>query len=171
MGMTKMGMMRVGRWMVMVACLVTLSGVDDACAQRELGIYGIGGRAGFSVDTDQFVVGGHIDLGDIANQLQFQPTVEAGFGSDITIVTTMAEFNYHFRSPDEWEYPTLYVGAALGPVFISTDAGSDTEVGLTVQTGIRKQIADGDYSWLGEVRYGVSDTPDWKFMVGFTLGN
>jgi hypothetical protein len=164
-------MMRLGRWLLVATSLVALAGVDNAHAQRELGIYGLGARTGFSVDPDQFVIGGHIDLGDIAEQLQLQPTVEAGFGSDITIVTTMAEINYHFRSPDEWDYPTLYVGAALGPVFYSTDAGSDTEVGLTVQTGIRKQVADGDYSWLGEVRYGISDTPDWKFVVGFTLGN
>ena len=162
-------MMRLGMWMA--AALALAAAANEVNAERAMGVYGLGARTGLAIDPDQFVIGGHIDLGDIAPRLQFQPTVEASFGDDLTIVTTMAEANYHFRDPDDWDLLTLYVGAALGPVFISNDNASDTEVGLTVQSGVRKQIGDGDYSWLGEVRLGIADTPDWKFVVGFTLGN
>ena len=55
---------------------------------------GPGLRAGLSANPDQFFFGGHYVTKPIWDQLRFQPTVEAGFGDDLTVVAFNVEFGY-----------------------------------------------------------------------------
>src|SRR5580765_4164778 len=57
---------------------------------------GIGPRVGFSVDPDQLVLGGQMIVGEIAPKLTFDPSLELGFGDDVTTFAANFDLHYHF---------------------------------------------------------------------------
>lgn len=58
--------------------------------------WAFGGRAGFSVSPDQFIIGGHVESPALSQQflsrLTFRPTFEIGVGDSDTRVMTHLEF-------------------------------------------------------------------------------
>jgi hypothetical protein len=120
-------------------------------------------RAGLSVDPDQFYFGGHLETGPLVDRLHFRPNLEVGFGDDLTLIAANMEFVYKFPSRSGW---TFYAGG--GPalnVFIddATD-DSNTEAGLNLLIGVEQ--ARGLFF---EFKFGVVDSPDFKFGVGWTF--
>ena len=126
-----------------------------------------GVRAGLSVDPDQFYFGGHLETGPLVDRLHFRPNLEIGFGDDLTFIGANMEFIYKFPRRSGWG---LYAGG--GPalnIFIENndfpdDDDSDTEAGLNLLLGVEN--ASGLFF---EIKFGVVDSPDFKFGVGWTF--
>jgi hypothetical protein len=121
-----------------------------------------GVRAGISVDPDQFFVGGHYETGPLVERLHFKPSLEVGFGDDVTHIGVNFEFVYKILTRQEW---TLYAGG--GPAinhysFNRRDAA--TEPGFNAIFG-----ADTSRGLFFEVKLGAPDSPDVKFTVGWTF--
>ena len=55
---------------------------------------GFGGRVGASVDPEQFYGGVHVQSGELADNLRFQPNLEIGVGDDRTLFAVNFEFTY-----------------------------------------------------------------------------
>ena len=146
-----------------VAILV-LGVANSSHAQEQVGI-----RVGVSGDPDQFVFGGHIETAPLLERLVFRPNAEIGLGSDLVLVAFNLEFAYKMPLEDNpW---TVYVGAgpALNILSFSDDGGrgrDDTaaEGGFNILVG-----AEHDGGLFTEFKIGASDSPDLKFMIGYSL--
>ena len=142
--------------------------VSTASAQRPAGFHGWGPRGGVTIDPDQAHVGAHFDLGDLAPRLMLFPNVEIGFGDDVTVLAPMFEVDYRFT--DNWGTWSPYLGGGLGPVFAWSDGRSRTEVGLTIQGGIARQLSSKPGFMFFEFKVGLIDYPDVKFTIGWNFG-
>jgi opacity protein-like surface antigen len=130
---------------------------------------GWGPRAGVSFDPDQFWGGVHFNLGYFARDVRFRPTVYAGFGDDVTLITGMAEVHYIFSKVQVWK---PYVGGGLGIAFVNADDDgdfedlSDTEIAFAAVGGVETKLHSG--ALIGfEGRIGLGDA-DPDFMAGVT---
>jgi hypothetical protein len=140
-------------------------------AARPIGVHGLGPRVGFTVNPDQFQVGGQIDFGDLADNLMILPNLEIGFGDDLTLFSPSFELDYRFRS--DWSKWTPYLGGGVGPIFYSTKGRhGGSNLGLYLQGGIARKLASNQQGhFFVEVKLGLEDAPDAKFTVGWTFGD
>jgi hypothetical protein len=122
-------------------------------------------RGGISVDPDQVYFGGHLETGPLVDRLHFRPNLELGFGDDLMLVAANMEFVYKFPSRGSWR---VYAGGgpALNVFVFDDDAGgdSDTEAGFNLLIG-----AEHSRGLFFEVKFGVVESPDFKFGVGYTF--
>ena len=133
---------------------------------------GWGPRLGFSVDPDQFVFGGQLIIGEIAPDLTFDPSLEFGFGDDLTVISLNGDVHYHFAvSGSQWR---PYAGAGIAIQFVQFDAppgfddDSDTEVGGNLIVGAGVPTSSGN-RFFGEIKFGLGDVPDFKIMAGWNF--
>lgn len=127
---------------------------------------GVGPRVGVSINPDQFVFGGQAVIGEIAPNLTFDPSLELGFGDDITNVQLNFDGHYHFDLANSRWRP--YAGAGIGVAFYSWDGGDDTEVSANLVVGAGAPTSSGN-RFFGELRIGLDDLPDLKMMVGWNF--
>jgi hypothetical protein len=123
---------------------------------------GFGLRAGVSVDPDQFYVGAHVDAGPLVKRLWFRPSLEIGFGDNLTLLALNAELAYWLPSSSPWR---AYVGG--GPalnVYDSDASGSETQAGLNFMLGVAHRGG-----FFVEAKAGVFDSPNLKFAFGYTF--
>lgn len=134
----------------------------------DVGFRGWGPRLGVSINPDQFHFGAHLDFGNFAQHVRFQPNIEVGLGDDLTLVTVNAEAAYRFSS--RWDAWTPYAGGGLGVNIRSYDNGNDseTEIGVNLLGGIEKGISNGDRFFL-EAKFSLNDVPDAKITAGWTF--
>jgi hypothetical protein len=133
----------------------------SAAAQKGYGI-----RAGASSDPDQFYFGGHLDVKEVVENFWFRPNAEVGVGRGLTLLSLNGEFVYDvpLKSKTRW---VPYVGG--GPAFLigsfRTPSGraSDTGGGFNFLGGIRQRKG-----FMGELKFGAFDSPDFKLGVGWT---
>src|SRR4029453_8028486 len=125
-----------------------------AAAQFSTGV-----RAGASVDPDQFYFGGHIETRELADNITFRPNIEVGIGSDVTLIAFNFELAYKFRTKNPWR-PYVAAGPALN-IFDSSDE-TDAKGGFNIAIG-----AEHRRGLFGEVKFGLIDSPDFKFGIGF----
>ncbi len=137
---------------------------------RSAKFHGVGPRVGFTINPDQVHFGGHIDFGDLADNLMMLPNLEVGFGDNLTTVAPSFELDYRFRS--DWGVWTPYLGGGVGPVFYSfKHGGSSTDLGLYMQFGIGKGSSGSQSGhFFIEGKLGLVDAPDFKATVGWTFG-
>ena len=141
-----------------------------ASAQRPFGFHGLGPRGGITINPDQVHFGGHLDLGDLAPQLMLFPNLEVGFGNSLTVVAPMFELDFRFL--EDWGSWNPYVGGAIGPVFVSHERGGEnTELGITIQGGIARQMTRASGFFFLEFKLGLVDYPDAKFTLGWSFGS
>ncbi|MCB2229849.1 hypothetical protein KQH82_03970 [bacterium] len=138
--------------------------------ERSAGFHGIGPRVGFTINPDQFHIGGHIDFGDLADNLMILPNLEVGFGDNVTTVAPSFELDYRFRS--DWGVWTPYLGGGAGPIFYSfKNGGSSSKLGVYLQFGIGKGSSNNRSGrFFIEGKLGLADAPDFKGTVGWTFG-
>jgi len=124
---------------------------------------GGGVRAGLSANPDQFFIGGHYVTKPLWDRLRFQPTVEAGFGDDRTVVAFGMEFGYWMPISAGWQ---AYVGGGPAMNLISGNGrnGDDVGPGLNVFAGIG--LRSGLFF---EMKVGAFDSPDFKLAAGYTF--
>jgi hypothetical protein len=137
---------------------------------RTPGFHGVGPRVGMTINPDQVHFGGHIDFGDLADNLMMLPNIEIGLGDDFTTIAPSFELDYRFRS--DWGAWTPYLGGGLGPIFYSPDHGSSSsEFALYLQFGIGKGSSGSQSGhFFIEGKLGLIDAPDFKATVGWTFG-
>lgn len=133
-----------------------------ASAATNLGLEGWGLRAGLSIDPDQVIVGGHLDLGRFADSIHFMPNLTAGFGDDFTIVAISPDVLYTFPVEDIGH---LYAGGVLTLQWIDFNDDTDTELGLHGLAGLMFDSAPV----VIELNVGIDDAPDLKASIGYTF--
>jgi hypothetical protein len=154
--------------------LVVLITTPDSSAQEatRTGFRGWGPRVGLSIDPDQFTFGAHIDFGNFAKRVRFQPNVEMGFGDNLTLFAVNGDVHFRFR--ENWNVWSPYAGGGLGINFWNWDDdipghdNTDAELGVNVVGGIEKGISGGDRFFI-EAKLGLVDAPDFRIEVGWTF--
>jgi len=149
-----------------VTPVVALADMDDP--GTKVGFRGWGPRLGVSFKPDQVYFGAHLDFGNFAQHVRFQPNLEIGFGDDITLFAINAEAAYRFAS--RWDVWTPYLGGGIGAniVDVNNGNGSNTDFGASVLGGIEKGLANGSRFFV-EAKLGLADAPDLKLGVGWTF--
>ena len=130
---------------------------------------GFGVRAGFSIDPDQVVLGGHyvISAGDVPILTWVLPVVELGLGDDITVLTVGTDLQVRpFKNINGWE---LYGGGELAINYYNFDGGNETDLGVMALVGIDKDVS-GNRTLGFELKVDLVDSPDLKFLVTYTFG-
>lgn len=128
---------------------------------------GIGPRVGISVDPDQLLLGGQAIIGEIAPNVTFDPSLELGFGDEVTTLAANFDLHYHFDIENVTWRP--YAGFGADIVFFDADnAGSDTEVGGGIILGAGAPTSSGN-RFFGELKFGLGDVPDLKIVVGWNF--
>lgn len=138
----------------------------------DVGFRGWGPRLGVSIDPDQVHFGVHMDFGDVARQLRFQPNFELGIGDDVTLgALNLLEFDYRFNS--RWEAWSPYLGGGLGVNFFGTEGRglrdhAETDVGVNALFGLERGLSGGD-RFFSEAKVGLTSSPDLKITLGWTF--
>jgi opacity protein-like surface antigen len=143
-------MNRIVRVAIITLCIVG-AGVSPAFA-------GLGLQAGASINPDDFIVGVHFKTRPLAENLDFIPSVEAGFG-DATMIAGNADLHYNFTTSSKL---LPYLGGGLTLNWFDFDEGSQTDFGGSILGGI--QLSKKIYL---ETKVGLGDVPDWKFLLGW----
>jgi hypothetical protein len=148
-----------------VSPALALAGPDT-----DVGFRGWGPRLGMSLNPDQFHFGAHLDFGNFARHVRFQPNVELGFGDDVKLLTVNAEAAYRFSS--HWDVWTPYLGGGFGANIKSYDLAehhdSQTDLGVNLLGGIEKGLSNGDRFFI-EGKFSLNDVPDAKITIGWTF--
>jgi len=158
------------KFLALAVAILTLTGVSQASAQTTTNNE-IGPRVGLSINPDQFVIGGQINLPlETARGLAISPNVELGVGDNVTTLQLNADLDYHFDNAGPNWNP--YVGGGIGIAFFdfSNDAGggSESELGVNLLGGLRFRQKNGSHLFT-ELRLGIGDIPDAKVMVGWNF--
>jgi opacity protein-like surface antigen len=130
-----------------------------------------GGRIGFSVDPDQFAMGGQLEFGPFERNFMIVPSLELGVGDHVTTIQPNIDVDYHFDVHESWN---PYAGFGLGIAFYDWGSryapfdGSDTEVGANLIGGLRFRQVDRRQIFT-EMRIGVGDIPSLKILAGMNF--
>ncbi len=125
-----------------------------------------GPHLGFSSGPDQFVIGGHLQWGDVAPQLDFVPGVDLGFGDNVTRISFNGDFHYRLETKTTWQ---PYLGGGVGIHFLSFDGGgSDTRAGGHFIAGA-DVATKGHSRFFAELKLGFSDSPDLEALAGWSF--
>lgn len=151
-----------------LAFVPALSHASDP--MTKVGFRGWGPRLGVTVNPDQVHFGAHLDFGNFAKHVRFQPNLELGFGDGLALFAINLEAAYRFAA--KWDVWTPYAGGGLGINFASfnNDHGddSDTDLGVNLLGGIEKGLSNGSRLFT-EIKLGVGDSPDFKWTIGWTF--
>lgn len=108
---------------VFVTSLVT----SDVKANTEKSEATFGFRVGYDFDFKQVFVGGQAEMGKILKIFRFVPSVDYGFGNDLTTFAFNADLRIYFSPPGV--SPVFYGGA--GPTFlVASPDGGDSDSDL-----------------------------------------
>jgi len=144
---------------VMVLLVVGVSGVQAVSGMN------FGVRAGLGLNPDQFVIGGQAILGRALKITRFAPSIDAGFGDDLTTVLFNGDFRVSLLTLPR---TGVSVYAAAGPTLAMYDSdkgGSDNEIGLTLSGGLRLPMSTLN-AYNIEGRFGFGDIPDFRLLFG-----
>jgi hypothetical protein len=150
---------------VVLGSVVALAGPDNDVVFR-----GWGPRVGLSLNPDQIYFGAHLDFGNFANHIRFQPNLELGFGDNVKLFTVNAEAAYRFSAQRNVWSP--YLGGGVGANIKSFDNASgnnsQTDLGVNLLGGIEKGLSNGNRLFI-EAKVSLNDVPDAKVAVGWTF--
>ena len=132
----------------------------------------IGPLFGFSVDPDQ-IVGGLQISAPFARNWTVNPSINLGFGDNVTVTTINFDAEYHFRVQGSSWNP--YAGLGVGINYYNYTSStpfydtSDTVSGLNIVLGTRMPAA-ARQNIFTEVRLGTGDsTPQLKGIIGWNF--
>ena len=158
----------VSRWRVatlaILAAALLLVTTGHAEAHTSAGLHG-----GFSSSPDQFVIGPHLNLSAVGEDLYVVPSGEIGFGDNVLTLAFNGDLQYRFVVHRSKVRP--YAGGGMTMFFFDPDGpgGSSTNLGVNLLGGIffgemnrRPMFLDFKVGLTNEV-------PDWKLQFGFNL--
>lgn len=127
-------------------------------------------RAGAGINPDQFVVGAQTVLGHLFRppSPRFAPSVDIGFGDNVTVITLNADFRVMVSPPKSNAFVYLQAGPTISIVDPKHGDG-DTDIGLTISGGVNFPMGPSNFYSL-EGRIGVGDVPDFRILLGFQFG-
>lgn len=163
-------MMSLSKRLVFLAvCACLLGGLIAPAAAVNGAKMGLGLRPlGFSINPDQFVLGVQAVLGEYYRG-RFAPSVDFGFGENLTLITGNFDLMIDLFSPPKSE-AAFYIGGGPTLSYISPETGdSDTEIGLSLLGGIKLGMSEKNYYNI-EARFGIGDIPDFKLLAGVMFG-
>jgi hypothetical protein len=139
-------------------------GAAPALADTSAGI-----RTGLSVDPDQFLFGGQLNLDPVGKHVFIVPSAELGLGDNLTTLSFNGDVQYRFPVSQGSDVRP-YAGGGLAIYWVDLDGGgSNTEVGVNVLGGIFFGNASGNPMFI-DVKLGlVDEVPDWKFVFGINF--
>ena len=154
------------------AVLVTILAVLGLAGSGFTQTYGptksFGARAGFGIDPDQIVFGGQAVLGQVLKVARFSPSVDVGFGDDLTTVVGNIDLRVHLSPPRA--AAGLYLGGGPTLAWLDPELGdSDTEIGFSAAGGLMAAMGQSNMYTL-EARVGLGDIPDFRLTVGILFG-
>ena len=136
-------------------------------AQQGMAFRGWGLRAGASDRPDQVVVGVQLDLGNLIEQLTFEPFLDLGVGDDQTILMVGAPAFYRWPESGPFDF---YGGAGVAFGFVDRDEADEPGRDDGLEFAIAPMLAAG-LDWpVGESRAGVeaavtgSELPNLKLV-------
>jgi hypothetical protein len=144
--------------------VLLLAFTETARADTSVGLHG-----GFSSGPDQFIIGPHLNLSPIADNLYIVPGAEVGFGDDVTTLAFNGDLQYRFEVHDSEVRP--YAGGGVALVWFDPDGpgDSDTNLGVHILGGIFFGKLNGQPMFV-DVKAGLTDeVPDWKFQFGINF--
>jgi hypothetical protein len=158
-----------------IAWIAVLLFAAPPLAAQDLGFRGWGLRAGAASDPDQFLIGVHLDLGDIVENLRLQPSFEAGAGDDATTLQALVPVHYRFPVGGSVT-PYAGGGVLLALLDFDDEAGrgrgrdddEDFDIAPVGVGGLEWSLAGGQELLL-ELQVGGGDAFDAKVMVGWTF--
>ena len=153
------------RWLLLFGaglCALAAPTVAEA-QQSDAGRSGFGLRAGFGLDPDQFVIGGQFAIRQPNSVFRIVPSVDLGFGSDVTTILFNGDFLGRLKL--EGSNFGFYGGAGLGIAYIDPQ-GSDGKfkAGLNLIVGAGIPLGKGRAGSL-EARFGIGDIPDFRLLA------
>ncbi len=161
--------MRFGFFLALLLATTLIVVPATAEAQSDIGVRRVGLRGGLTVDPDQGHIGMHINAGNFAPRVRFQPSFEVGFGSNRIVGMINVDAFYTFVTSG-W---APYLGGGLGVGIISRDRccnnGDDdvnVEAGVNLLGGFEWGAAN---KYLLEARVGIGDIPDFKLTIGVSF--
>ena len=148
----------------LIAALLLLLMAEAACAGLPWGF-----RTGYTGDSDykQWFLGGQIEIADPLPRTTLVPSLDVGFGDDLTLVALNADLFYDFTqlATHDWSF---YAGAGVAlNHFAPKGADNSTEFGLNIAGGAGYLLSSGNKIF-GELRFGLEDSPDFRIAAGFT---
>ena len=152
----------VARTIVLLACL--LIGLSARSAQAQ-SLTDMGGRLGVSGDPTQFYIGGHFDVGPVVDKLWFRPNLEAGFGDGGQLYGFNFEFQYRITLTGSLKSAQWAPYIIAGPALVVAHATGVTNTGGGFNIGFGLQHSKGLFT---EMKFGVADSPTFKFGIGYS---
>jgi hypothetical protein len=126
-------------------------------------------HGGFSSNPDQFIVGPHLNLDAVGEELYIVPSGEVGFGDHATTLAFNGDLQYRFVVHRSKVHPYAGGGLSLYYVNINGGGGSDTNLGVDILGGIFFGEMNGRPMFV-DAKFGLTDrVPDWKFQFGFNF--
>ena len=121
-----------------------------------------GPHVGFSTDPSQVVLGGQLQMGNVAPEIDFVPGVDLGLGGGGTLVSINGDFHYRFTISGATWQPYAGGGVAVHIASGNTQAGGSLLFGADVptQTGSRFFV---------EGKVALGDGPTFKVIAGWHL--
>jgi len=132
-------------------------------AARAGGFSTFGPHFGFSSDPGQVVVGGHLQMGDVAPDLDFVPSVDLGLGGGTTTIAFNGDFHYRLKLADMRWQP--YVG---GGVSLYTASGAGAVGAGSFIFGADVPTQSGS-RFFAEGKLGIGDGPTFKALAGWSF--
>ena len=129
-----------------------------------------GPHVGFSSDPNQVVFGGHLEMGNIAPQIDFVPGADVGFGDNVTVISVFGDFRYRIPVAGATWQP--YAGAGVALHMFSWDSGiighssSETLGGGELIVGADVPTKTGNRFFV-EGKFGLGDGPTFKALAGW----
>jgi hypothetical protein len=150
--------------------ICVIAGTSQAQTSQNKVAKGFGLRTGYGTNPDQFVIGAQAVLGKTLGFMRFSPSIDAGFGDDMSSYLFNADFRLLSFSPPG-SPAGLYAGTGASiAVYDFSNDGSDTEVGLNVIGGLTFPMGrTNEYNL--EVRFGVGDMPELRVLFGIMFGS
>ncbi|MBI2834747.1 MAG: hypothetical protein HYX76_10025 [Acidobacteria bacterium] len=121
-----------------------------------------GFQAGVSVDPDQVYIGTHYEAGPLVDRLYFRPSIDAGFGDNVTLAMINLELLYKYPLRNNpW---TIYQGS--GPAINIYRAGDVTDLRGGVNFIFGLGHSNGFFT---EFKVGAVNSPNIKVGIGYTF--
>ncbi len=154
-----------------IAMTVLALAAFGAASAADTGFQGWGPRVGATDDPDQIVVGVHLDMGEIARNVRWQPNFEIGFGDDWKSLSGNVLVAYYFGKQGRFQ---PYAGGQLAIVYFDHDdngfdddrSDGDTEFGFDAVGGFEFPLGAGA-RMLFELQLGFGDVHDAKIVAGW----
>jgi len=126
-----------------------------AAVPAQAGLTGAGLQIGWATQPDDFLVGFHYNARPLGEELDLVPSLDFGFG-DVTMIAPNLDAHYVLKTSSKLR---PYIGAGMTFPWYDFDGGSEWEFGGALIGGLHVNP-----NMAFEVKYGLGDAPDWKFI-------